>query len=1462
MKQQRHPWHCIASAWLLLAGLLALPALSFDAAAAEWKPAAGRLVTRWAQDVSPDHALPEYPRPQMVRKDWLNLNGLWKYAVVPKESTQPSAWDGEILVPYPIESALSGVMKTVGEQNQLWYRRSFQVPAAWEGKRVLLHFGAVDWQTRVWVNGKEVGNHTGGYDAFSFDITEALQASGEQEIVVSAFDPTDAGYQPRGKQVRKPGGIWYTPTTGIWQTVWVEPVAPSYLRRLRLTPNLDESSVTVQANGVVQGKPALKVEVFDGEQVVQEGTLETMITTRSLPPQIAPSIKLSVPNAKPWSPDSPFLYGLRITLLDDGKPVDEIRSYFGMRKIALGRDADGINRLFLNNQPLFQFGPLDQGFWPDGLYTAPTDEALRYDIEMTRKLGFNMARKHVKVEPARWYYWCDRLGLLVWQDMPSGDKYIGGNDPDITRSQDSATNFERELQALVDGFYNHPSIVMWVPYNEGWGQWDTCRIVSLVREWDPTRLVNNASGWTDRRCGDVNDIHAYPGPAVPRLEEKRALVLGEFGGLGMPVKGHTWQEERNWGYVSYKTPEELTEAYLALLKKLHPMTGMAGLSAAVYTQTTDVEVEVNGLMTYDRALVKMDVDLIAAAAKQLYTPPPKRVSQGTTLIPPATPLVACDPYFSIWSPADQLAEADTVHWTGRPHRLTSLVRIDGKTYRLMGAQPARLPALPQSGLQVLPTRTVYEFAGAGVLLRLEFLTPALPDDLEVLSWPVTYVTWSVQSADGQPHEVQVYFDARAEIAVNEPRQTVTWSSAGVEGMTGFKVGTVAQPVLARKGDDLRIDWGYLYVAAPTEASLSADLAPASMATADFAKDGALRASYDQMSPTAEAGSAPVAALVFRFGTVGKDPVERQALLAYDDLYSIQYMKKNLRPYWRRHGWEAADLLKAAVKASASLRQRGAAFDAELMADLARAGGEKYAGICALAYRQCFAAGKFVADENGQPLQFCKENHSNGCIGTSDVFYPMAPQFLLFGPSLAKSFLVPFMNYAASERWKFPFAPHDLGTYPQANGQVYGDGERGVNNQMPVEESGNLLLLMAAVAHMEGHADFAGLYWKQLTQWAEYLKEKGFDPENQLCTDDFAGHLAHNVNLSAKAICGLGAYAKLCAMRGDQARADEYFALAREFAQRWIKTADDGEKFRLAFDRPNTWSQKYNLMWDRILGLGLFPAEVLRKEMDYYRKIQNKYGLPLDNRETYTKLDWITWTATLTQNRDDFEALVDPVFRFLNETPDRSPMTDWYQTKSGRKVGFTARPVVGGVFAQMLYDKATWSKYAGRDRTKAANWAPMPKPPVLLNVLPTAEEGRETWRYTTESPGGNWFQPGFDESAWKQGRAGFGTRGTPNAIVRTEWSTSDIWLRREFTMPEGKWSDLQLRIHHDEDAEVYLNGVPAVSLNGYTTEYEAVAISPAAQATLRPGRNLIAIHCRQTGGGQYIDAGFVDVLPAK
>ena len=844
------------------------------------------------------------------------------------------------------------------------------------------------------------------------------------------------------------------------------------------------------------------------------------------------------------------------------------------------------------------------------------------------------------------------------------------------------------------------------------------------------------------------------------------------------------------------------------------------------------------------------IQSVLAAAEQNLPP----------LRPPAVPLVTHDPYFSIWSPADKLTDADTVHWTGKPHRLTSLVRIDGKAFRVMGKEPASVPALPQTNLEVLPTRTIYTFEGEGVRLTLTFMTPALPEDLELLARPVTYLIYDTQALDGKQHVLSIYFDALTEIAVNSHDQDIACGPRLTGELKTYRAAHAEQPVLEKKGDDLRIDWGAFFLSLPPRGIIGPTCAVHSYSPLEFVKSGRLDTPFEFQSP--EPAKETALGVVVEIGTVSSELVSHWFMLAYDDRFSIQYMKKNLRPYWRRNGDDAAALLKKSAAEYESLKKRCEQFDAELMADLRKAGGEQYARLAALAYRQCFAAGKFVADANGQPLQFCKENHSNGCIGTSDVFYPMAPQFLLFGPTLAKSFLVPFMNYAASERWKFPFAPHDLGTYPHANGQVYGGGERNERDQMPVEESGNLLILFGAIAQMEGNADFAGLYWKQLEQWAEYLKAKGFDPENQLCTDDFAGHLAHNVNLSAKAICGLGAFAKLCELRGDQAKADEYFKLAREFATRWVKEADDGDHFRLAFDRPGTWSQKYNLIWDRILDLNLFPAEVARKEMEFYRKTQNQYGLPLDNRKDYTKLDWITWTATLTQNRADFEALIDPIYAFLNETPDRSPMTDWYETKNAKKVGFTARPVVGGVFAQMLYDKAVWKKWASRDKTKAANWAAIPPMPVIKAVVPAADKQPATWCYTTTKPADDWAKAGFDDAAWKEGKSGFGTEGTPGAIISTVWSTPDIWMRREVDIPAEKLKNLELWIHHDEDAEIYINGVAGAHPKGYVSDYFNRPPNAAGIAALKPGKNLIAVHCHQTGGGQYIDVGFVEVVEAK
>lgn len=820
--------------------------------------------------------------------------------------------------------------------------------------------------------------------------------------------------------------------------------------------------------------------------------------------------------------------------------------------------------------------------------------------------------------------------------------------------------------------------------------------------------------------------------------------------------------------------------------------------------------------------------LPSSAIAQSTAPSDSMDRLANQIRPPAVPLIACDPYLSIWSQADHLNDTGTTHWTGKPHRITSQLAVDGTAFDLIG-KSEEAESAEQTSLTVLPTRTIYKFTAGGVEVGLTFCTPALPHDMDLLSWPLTYITYDVRSTDGKEHDVKVSFSANGELSVNVPNQAYVWSRPEFEGLTTFAVGSESQAILATAGDDLRIDWGHLYVSAPTS---------------------------DQVAVVGDNN------LEIQFQSVTAEAKSKWLMVAYDDYYSIQYMMKNLRPYWRRNGRDAEALLTEAANRYEELTAATNKFDRQLMHDLIEAGGVEYALLCALSYRQCFAAGKFVADENGQPLQFSKENHSNGCIATSDVFYPMSPQFLLFGPSLAKSFVVPFMNYAASDRWKFPFAPHDLGTYPHANGQVYGGGERSEENQMPVEESGNMLILMAAIAEMEGNADFASLYWPQLSQWAAYLKDKGFDPENQLCTDDFAGHMAHNVNLSVKAIMGLGSYAKLCQMRGDDKEAEEYREIAQAFADRWVKEARDGDHYRLAFDQAGTWSQKYNLIWDRILDLNLFPREVAETEMQYYKKVQHKYGLQLDNRADYTKLDWITWTATLNQNKDDFKTLISPIIKFINETPDRSPLTDWYQTSTAKKRGFTARPVVGGVFVQMLYDKDVWSKYAGQDVTEAKDWAAMPKMPKVIPVVPVASQEASKWSYTTEKPAADWSAKDFDASNWKSGDSGFGTRETPSTTVGTEWNSSDIWLVRDFDLPEVDVDQLNWYLHHDEGTEVYVNGQLVLQVQGYSTNYQMIPVSELAAKVLKPGKNRISVHCHQTTGGQYIDIGLIRLQPVE
>lgn len=589
------------------------------AAQSTWKMAGDRITTAWAAKVDPLNTLPEYPRPQMVREKWTNLNGLWQYSIVPKSvETIPADYEGKILVPFAVESALSGVGKTVGKDSVLWYNRSFTMPKEYSKGNVLLHFGAVDWQTKVYVNGKLIGTHEGGYDPFSFDITSALNKKGAQTIAIRVWDPSDDGPQPRGKQVKHPEGIWYTPVTGIWQTAWIEAVPKTYISDIKQTPDVDKSQVNVSATieNLLPGDQVI-FSAWKGTEIVAEQT-STDKTETSLP----------INNPQLWSPENPFLYDLKVTVKRKGKIADEIKSYFAMRKISMAKDENGIQRMLLNNKFVFQYGPLDQGWWPDGLYTAPTDEALKFDIEKTKEMGFNMIRKHVKVEPARWYNYCDKLGILVWQDMPSGDlgnrwenrPGIYGRATDKDRTAESEKIYRTEWAEEMKDLHNFPSIVVWVPFNEAWGQFKTKEIVEWTMKEDPSRLVNTASGGNFVDVGHIIDLHNYPEPLMPDPElygSGRVLVLGEFGGLGLPIENHTWQQKNNWGYQSFKNAEDLYKRYAEFISRI-PHLIDKGLSAAVYTQTTDVEVETNGLMTYDRKVIKMPEEKLKAIHAQLY----------------------------------------------------------------------------------------------------------------------------------------------------------------------------------------------------------------------------------------------------------------------------------------------------------------------------------------------------------------------------------------------------------------------------------------------------------------------------------------------------------------------------------------------------------------------------------------------------------------------------------------------------------------------------------------------------------------------------------------------------------------------------------------------------------------------------------------------------------------------------
>jgi len=646
---------------------------------------------------------------------------------------------------------------------------------------------------------------------------------------------------------------------------------------------------------------------------------------------------------------------------------------------------------------------------------------------------------------------------------------------------------------------------------------------------------------------------------------------------------------------------------------------------------------------------------------------------------PAYPLITHNPYFSVWSFTDELNAAPTKHWTGVNQSLIGIAKVDGKSYIFLGrdsaAEAANIGKAIQKDVDMNATQTQYQFTCGPIDLTVVFTSPLLINNLDILSRPVSYISFKTKSNDRKGHNVQLYFGISSDLSVNLPEQPVMATQYANGNLSLLKAGTVEQPILKKKGDNIRIDWGYVYLAAPLNQHAAQNISSADAAISHF-----INGTGDPGVKKAT-GESLMLNTIFSLGTVGMGEVEKWVMIGYDDLYAIQYFQQNLKSWWKlQAGATIEKLLNQACLEYPIILSKCKALNEMIYNDAKKAGGETYAKLCTIAYRQSLAAHSLVKSQQGELLFLSKENFSNGCINTVDVTYPSAPLYLAYNPELMKGMLNGIFYFCEkSGKYDKSYAAHDLGTYPIANGQVYGEG-------MPVEESANMIILTGAIAKAMGNADYAKPHWQTLTSWVDFLVKEGLDPANQLCTDDFAGHLARNANLAVKAIVGIGCYARLAGMLGDSVTANKYQAIAKDMAGKWIQLADAGNHFALTYDDKNTWSQKYNLVWDKIMHLSLFSPAVYEKEITYYLTKQNDFGLPLDSRKTYTKSDWILWTSALASDRADFEKLINPVYKYCTETPTRVPLSDWHETMDGKQIGFQARSVVGGYFIKVLEDK--------------------------------------------------------------------------------------------------------------------------------------------------------------------------------
>ena len=1297
--------------------------------AQEWKPANGPLKTRWANEVSPDNALPEYPRPQMVRKDWLSLNGLWNIRLGDGTETR-------ILVPFAVESALSGVMKHF---DRLTYNRSFEIPRSWQGQRVLIHFGAVDWETKVWVNGKELGVHRGGYDAFSFDITEALKAEARQEIKVEVFDPTDLGGQARGKQKLVPGSIMYTPTTGIWQTVWLEPVANAYIRSVRMIPDVDNGCLRI----TVDGTGTVEVAATDGGKKVASITGEG-----------GRELKLGIPNAKLWSPGSPHLYDLRVVLKSGGKVVDVVNSYFGMRKIALGKDENGITRIMLNGKFVFQVGPLDQGFWPDGIYTAPTDEALKFDIEETKRLGFNVTRKHVKIEPERWYYWCDKLGLLVWQDMPCGNSYTDKPQPI------DAPQFKTELLSMVRNHWNHPSIIMWVLFNESQGQHDTEALTAEVRSIDPSRLVDNASGNEDKNCGDVIDMHCYPGPDYPLPEENRAAVLGEFGGLGLPVDGHTWSTNA-WGYEGTKNKEDLTRGYEKLLNKAWEFKNKAGLSAVIYTQLTDVETECNGLITYDRQVNKVIPERAAMANTGRQTDP----------------------------------------FTG---------------------------ALVESGS----------------VPRAEHPRPDLRRD----NWMTLNGEWQFENdtaADGEDRGLIYGKDLQSKIMVPFCPES---KLSGIGLGNALKLKDVwyrrtFEVPPAMKGRRVRLHFGgvdykaWVYVNGQLAGSHTGENVAFNFEISRFLKEGAnelvVKVLDDMWS--------------------GLQPCGKQC---FDQSYSCFYTRTT--GIWQSVWLEAVgssfvenisvvpdpDNSRVLITAKINGNDKNLVLKAEAFAEGRLTGSDISMGTCQGNMVINLAEKKLW--EPGSPFLYDLKFTLTSGTDSLDV---LSSYFGL------RKVTIEGRKILINGKPVFQRLILDQGFYPDGLWTAPTDESLRKDIEMSMACGYNGARLHQKVFEPRY------LYWADklgYLVWGEY-PNAGYDNQKEgfsAVVNEWTSILLRDRNHpSVIGWCPFNENfensGELQQMVWNVTKAVDPTRPALE-SSGWMHTLPNPE-VRDAHD----YTADPDRLRKKWFGYFSGAPEVPRAPDRYtgQKVSQADFGVPFMISEV-GGIGWDTgdgWSyGTGPKTPDEFYVRYKGTVDAMLDNPNLfgfcyTQLTDIEQEKNGlyyynRKPKFDIKKLYGITSRQAAYERSEADAPQPLRKVAEVKW----------KVIVGAVQDTKTclpYRYAENKPAENWTAENFDDRLWKTGLAPF---GHDSDKVRTDWASSDIYLRRTFEYEGGDLKNGGVVICHDEDTEVYVNGQKILSVSGYNGDYKLYLVTESLLKALKPGSNTLAVHTHQTGGGQYID----------